>query len=103
VAAERGGGSLEGLSTVEGIGGRGNDVGEPEHGSPAGSKWMGREYSLAQCLGWDLGGRRGVRAGCPWWLSDGEHGGVQRGAGVVKRWRRKNVACSTVGCSLYSR
>jgi hypothetical protein len=37
--------------------------------------------------------------GCPWQLSNGEHGGVRSGTGVVKRWRRKKGG----GCSLYSR
>jgi hypothetical protein len=40
-------------------------------------------------LGWGRDGRRGARSGCPWWLSDGKHGGVQSSTGAVKQWRRK--------------
>jgi hypothetical protein len=59
-----------------------------------------------RCLGWGQDGRREARAGCPWWLSDGEHGSVRSSTGAVKRWRRKKRGgggCSTVVCSLDSR
>jgi hypothetical protein len=40
----------------------------------------GRSYTTARCSGCGRGDRRGARARCLWWLSDGEQGG----AGVVK-------------------
>jgi hypothetical protein len=49
-------GSPNGLSMVEGISGGGKDVGKLEQGSPAGSEWLGREYSAVRCLGWGRGG-----------------------------------------------
>jgi hypothetical protein len=71
VAERGGGGSSECLSAAEG-----KDVGKPEQGSPAGSERLGRKYSMARCLEWGRGGRRGTKVGCPWWLSDGKHSGV---------------------------
>jgi hypothetical protein len=54
-----------------------------------GSERLGRKYSAVWCSEWGRDGRRRAGAGCLWWLSEGEHSGVQGGTGAVKRWRRK--------------
>jgi hypothetical protein len=52
------------------------------------ARGAGRSYTMARCSGCGRGDRRGARAGCPWWLSDGEQGG----AGVVKVTEEEKVS-----------
>jgi hypothetical protein len=49
-----------------------------------GVRAVGEGVLATQCLGWGRDSRRGVGVGCPWRLSDSEHGGVRSGTGAMK-------------------